>query len=298
MDARDRRAARARPGPARRAIGAWATATILVATLAWGCGTQPVPSPTPAPSASPAAYRHARPDAHSHPRLRRHAAGRLARMMTLASACTWGIELAPTRSTLRPSSTAASSGRRPVRRRPRPRRRPLSAAGRPEGHPLPARRDDLPGRDPGHGRRRGVLVPALREGPAGHGGSLKEVRVVDPRTVDFVLSSVDPTFLTTYADDPDLPAARRRGLLRGVPRRDEGPAGQGPRRSSPTPSTPMRVAPRRSAPPTSPGGGPPREDRRAPVPGGLLARGHGAVRRLRVLGICEHADPHGRGRPG
>ncbi len=54
-DARDRRAAWTGPRPARRAIGGWATATILVASVAWGCGTQPAPSPTPAPSASPAA---------------------------------------------------------------------------------------------------------------------------------------------------------------------------------------------------------------------------------------------------
>lgn len=34
---------------------------------------------------------------------------------------------------------------------------------------------------------------------AGHGppGNLTDARVVDPRTVDFVLSKVDPTFLTT-----------------------------------------------------------------------------------------------------
>ena len=55
MDTWDRWAARSGPGSARRVIGVLGTATILVATLAWGCGTQPVPSVTPAPSTTPAA---------------------------------------------------------------------------------------------------------------------------------------------------------------------------------------------------------------------------------------------------
>ena len=77
MDAWDRRAARSGPGSARRVIGVLGTATILVATLAWGCGTQPVPSVHPGPVDDAGGNCHARPDAQPHARLRRHAAGRL-----------------------------------------------------------------------------------------------------------------------------------------------------------------------------------------------------------------------------
>jgi ABC-type transport system substrate-binding protein len=45
---------------------------------------------------------------------------------------------------------------------------------------------------------------------AGWTGSLGEVRVVDPRTVDFLLSSIDPTFLTDVL--PSIPIVSRRAV--------------------------------------------------------------------------------------
>ena len=50
MDARDRHTARPESPSVWRAIGTWGTAAVLVAVLAWGCGSQP---PTPTPSAAP-----------------------------------------------------------------------------------------------------------------------------------------------------------------------------------------------------------------------------------------------------
>jgi hypothetical protein len=53
MHARDREVIPTGPGAAWRTLGAPIGATILVAALAWGCGTQVTPSPPP--SAIPSA---------------------------------------------------------------------------------------------------------------------------------------------------------------------------------------------------------------------------------------------------
>ncbi len=127
--------------------------------------------------------------------------------------------------------------------------------------------------------------------------SLKEVRVVDPRTVDFVLTSVDPTFVTSVL--PSTPILPRHAVeaayadfvaaTKGLKAADLVDARRHDRRGGRARSSGLHDAPRG-------GGVPAHDDRGAPLSRGLLA-GDGQVRRLRIHGRSERVHRFGRNGP-
>ena len=205
--------------------------------LASGCGAQPTPTlrrpvdqhrPTPAPTASPApayadtlrigfvpwgprASRRGRPRTSGRPR----AGSSLSQVLTvgtLVHGCPLSLDA---RYDAVPDLADG----------------PCEPQGDGDGHPLPARRDDVPRRDAVDGRRRGLHATGSSCGTCSSSG--RACGQADggahrrpTRTVDFVLTPVDPTFLTTVLPDrPDPPAPRRRGFVRRLRRRDAGPRG-------------------------------------------------------------------------
>jgi ABC-type transport system substrate-binding protein len=211
MRAHDRTAARARRRRARRAIGALATAAMLVAALLCGCGTQQTQSP--ATSASPAAATSAPTaipatayadtlrvswDPLTSPFFEARFAsgpGGMVNMATLVYSALYRLD-----AHFSPAPDLADGPCVPegdgtvIRCR-------LIATTFHDGTPLTA--DDVAY------TYRIWLSPTHPMADYGLTGSLREVRVVDGRTVDFLLSSVDPSFLTSVL--PQIPIFSRHG---------------------------------------------------------------------------------------
>ncbi len=195
----ERHAAGTGPGVTWRARGAWATAAVLVATLAGGCGAQQTASPAAAPTATPAAATAA--PTPTPP----------ARSDTLRIGVDVGWYRSWQVATEESGVPALTFGRLVY-----------SGVYRYDGrdNAVPDLADGpcfVPGAD-GNVIRCHLIETTFQDGTPFTADdvaytyqvfqrpvmnnccalmpTLKEVRVVDPRTVDFVLSSVDPTFLT------------------------------------------------------------------------------------------------------
>jgi len=212
----DRRAARAKPGSTPRVIGAWGAAAILVASMLGGCGTQQ--TPTPGPSASPAAAA-ARPAPTATPtptyvdRLRfgfvpgahvlpegapsdfRQATGGI----SLSQVLLWNVVLGSLYRFDARYDAVPDLADGPCQ----PQgdgtviRCQLVETTFHDGTQLTA--DDV-AYSYGIFMRETFISPGLT-------GKLEAVRPVDERTVDFVLSARDPTFLTVVL--PNLPILPR-----------------------------------------------------------------------------------------
>ena len=186
-------------------------------------------------------------------------------------------------------------------RDPGPGRRTLPCPAPTPGHPLPARRDDVPRRDAAHGRRRRVHVPASLPVPDWCEYwvrcTIEEVRVVDPRTVDFVLSSVDPTFLdprrANFADllparasRPRTPPSRRRPRI--SPRTGVADARRRDRRGA------RRRSPDLQRRPPRPGRTPSSTARRAPLPRRTTGPPPGRSTRAAYLAVASRTSSSSR----
>jgi len=217
MGTGDRRAARTKPGPTPRVIGAWGAAASLVATLAWGCGTQQTPAPTllaspsaatPAPTATPTPTYVDRlrfgfvPGAHVLPEGApsdfRQATGGI----SLSQVLLWNVvqgslyrfdvryDAVPD---LADGPCQPQGDGTVIRCR-------LVETTFHDGTPLTV--DDV-AYSYGIFMRETFISPGLT-------GKLEEVRPVDERTVDFVLAARDPTFLTVVL--PNLPIFPRHAV--------------------------------------------------------------------------------------
>ena len=137
----------------------------------------------------------------------------------------------------------------------------------------------------------------LGQGGAATGSSFREARVVDARTVDFVLSARRPDVPVGGAPhDPDLPAPCRRGRVCRLRRPGKGPhvgrpheARRHHRRGDGARSPRLHHPPRRGRRPVH-------AARRAPLSRGLPA-GEWSVRRVLVHVVREYRDLAGRGGP-
>jgi ABC-type transport system substrate-binding protein len=209
--------AHTRPRVARRA-GAWAAAAVLVASLAGGCGSQQTPSPAAAPSATPAGSVPVTTPAPTPAR---------ADTMRIGGDVGWYRGwLVGTEESGVPALTFG--------------RLVYSGLYRYDGHDsaVPDLADGpcfVPAAD-GRVIRCRLIETTFQDGtpltaddvaytyqvfqrPVMNNcctltPNLKEVRVVDPRTVDFVLGSVDPTFLTGVL--PMIPILSRHSIEAAV----------------------------------------------------------------------------------
>jgi len=221
MDARYRRAARAEPRTAWRVIAGPGAAAILTATMLWGCGAQQ--TSTPAPSAGPVA---ASTPAAPTPSSTASYADTLR-----VGGVDWGHQ-GQEMDEFRQASNGNNPGVTPFaivlgslvysalyRHDAQYNAIPDLADGpcAPQGDPKVIRcriiettfHDGTPltAEDVAYTYQL-FMRPTIYN--AGATGSLSEVRVVDPRTVDFVLSSVDPTFLSEVL--PRIPILPRRAV--------------------------------------------------------------------------------------
>jgi ABC-type transport system substrate-binding protein len=210
----------ARTRPAWRAIGAWATAGILVATVAAGCSSQATPSAgspapaasavapvaTPTPTATPAAYADtlrigwpAPWDGSSGGYPRGWNQNELIGVppLSFGRLVYSGLYRYDARDEAVPD---LADGPCVPQADPRVLRCHLIETTFQDGTPLAA--DDV------------AYTFQLFQRPAladwSPTGSLREVRVVDARTVDFALSTVDPTFITEAL--PQVPIVPRRAV--------------------------------------------------------------------------------------
>ena len=219
MRAPDEIRGRARRGSRCRRVGAWATSAVLAATVAGGCGGQPTTPPSAIPSAATVPVSPAASSAPSTSASTATAAPSYADTLRVGWAAGKALDgfRGPTFTSAAPSINFGSvvfSGlyRYDARFNAIPDLADGPCVPQGDGTVIRCRIVETTFHDGTPLTADDVTYTFRLFQRMGGLGRLTEARVVDARTVDFVLSTVDPTLLTTWL--PTTPILSRRDVER------------------------------------------------------------------------------------